>query len=221
MAGYDEIYGDGTRHYVMCGDSIDDKFAMTTGALEAGMTRAANVRHPLHLYAHAPSVTVSLSRVEAVLESAERHGLQLVTYDEVARARLPGSVALSFDDHNIAAWTTLRPLLARYDAHVTFFVSEFENLSDDERAQLRQLADDGHDIEYHSTHHLNAVQYTAEHGIEAYVADEIVPGLTAMRQAGYRTQIFAYPFGARSTETDDALRPYFTHLRAIRTTCPR
>jgi hypothetical protein len=41
-----------------------------------------------------------------------------------------------------------------------------------------------------------------------------------MRDAGYPTTVFAYPFGARNAATDAALAPYFTRLRAIRTTCP-
>jgi peptidoglycan/xylan/chitin deacetylase (PgdA/CDA1 family) len=149
-------------------------------------------------------------------------GIELVTYEELTLHPVPGSLALSFDDHAVASWSALRPMFASYHAQVTFFVSLFTELSDDERAQLRQLADDGHDIEYHTTNHLNAVDYAAAHGVAGYVADEIVPALDAMRAAGYATTVFAYPFGARNAEIDEALTPYFSLLRGIRgASCPR
>jgi hypothetical protein len=220
ISDYDDLYAQGSRHYVLCSDSIDDKFHVSAAALDGALMRAEHMRHPLHLYAHKPGETVSMETLEVLLSGAEQHGLELVTYEELARGPIPGSLALSFDDHGIAQWMTLRPLFARYHARATFFVSEFTSLTPEERAQLRQLADDGNDIEFHSTHHQNAAQYTAAHGVEAYVANEILPALQAMRDAGYPATVFAYPFGARTTETDDALRPYFTHLRAIRTTCP-
>ena len=59
---------------------------------------------------------------------------------------------------------------------MTFFVSAYTELGDTEKAQLRQLADDGHDIEYHSTHHYFAEDATpAQHGDDAYVTDAISP----------------------------------------------
>jgi hypothetical protein len=80
---------------------------------------------------------------------------------------------------------------------------------------------DGHDIEYHSTHHYNAENYANDHGVDAYINDDILPGLMAMKADGYTDMhIFAYPFGARTSATDDALKPYFHHLRAIYSTCP-
>jgi len=42
----------------------------------------------------------------------------------------------------------------------------------------------------------------------------------AMRADGWQPTIFAYPFGARTSATDKALEPLFTHIRAIRSTCP-
>jgi beta-phosphoglucomutase-like phosphatase (HAD superfamily) len=58
-------------------------------------------------------------------------------------------------------------------------------------------------------------------GMDTYLADDIVPGLDAIRAAGYATPIFAYPYGARDDATDAALSQYFAHLRAIRSTCPQ
>ena len=68
--------------------------------------------------------------------------------------------------------------------------------------------------------HLDAVKYVAEYGMAQYIATDIVPALDAMRAAGYATRTFAYPYGSRTAETDDALRPYFDHLRATDIPCP-
>jgi hypothetical protein len=215
-----DIYSAGAP-YVLCAANIDDSYQVSTEQITDAVARASADGTTLHLYAHSPGETIRLSTIEDLLATATAHGLAFATYAQLGAGTTRKSVALSFDDHGVAAWTSLRPLLARYGARVTFFVSLYLGLTADELAQLRQLSDDGHDIEYHSTGHLNAVAYTAAHGIDGYVADEIVPALGAMRADGYPTTVFAYPFGARDGETDAALSPYFAHLRAIRSTCPR
>jgi peptidoglycan/xylan/chitin deacetylase (PgdA/CDA1 family) len=86
---------------------------------------------------------------------------------------------------------------------------------------LHDLAADGHAIEFHGTEHLDARRYVADHGLDAYLADEIDPGLAAMRADGFDPHVFAYPFGAHTAATDRALLDRFTLLRTVRTTCPR
>jgi len=219
MSDANDIYSRG-EHFVLCSNSIDDKTHVTGALIGDVMNRASADQTTLHLYAHSPGETVQLTTIESVLAAATAHELEFATYEQLSAGIVPGSLALSFDDHSLASWTALRPMLARYDARVTFFVSEFLELTGEERAQLRRLSDDGHDIEYHSTQHLSAVDYAAAHGVESYVANEILPALRAMRAEGYPTTVFAYPFGARNADTDAALARYFTRLRAIRTTCP-
>jgi hypothetical protein len=221
VADFDEVYSHGNAHLVMCSENIDDKYHLPIEQIEDALDRAKQDGDTLHLYTHRPGDTIRVSTIEDVLAGAAGRGVVFATYDQLSRGAVPGSLALSFDDHSLDEWATLRPLLARYHARVTFFISGFLELSDPELAELRQLADDGHDIEYHSTNHLNAAQYAADHGLDGYVADEILPGLDAMQAAGYPISVFAYPFGARNESIDDALKPYFTHLRAIRSTCPR
>jgi hypothetical protein len=220
MADFDDIYTRTGERYVLCASNVDDAHHIASEQIDDAFDRAIADGTTVQLYAHRPGGTVQLTTIEGILAAAAEHGMELTTYDQLSAGVVPGGLALSFDDHSLAEWTALRPMFARYGARVTFFISEFLDLTDDEQAQLRQLADDGHDIEYHSTHHLNAVHYAAAHGIDAYVADEIRPALDAMRAAGYPTTVFAYPFGARDDAIDAALAPYFTHLRAIRTTCP-
>lgn len=221
LADMDEIYSRGADHYVLCGMSIDDKNSVSIDAIGGALDRAQIDRTSLHLYAHQPTRTVEAAAIENVLAGAADRGLGFATYADLAAGEVPGSLAFSFDDHDLIGWTALRPVFARYQARVTFFISAYPDLEAEEIAQLHQLAADGHDIEYHSTNHYDAEEYAAENGVDAYVADDILPGLEAMRAGGFSPTIFAYPFGARTTEIDDALRPYFNHLRAIQFTCPR
>jgi Polysaccharide deacetylase len=220
LSSFDPIYSRGADHFVLCAQNVDDKNSISTDDLADALTRAKLDGTTLHLYTHRPGDTVETSTVEDLLAAAVERGVGFVTYEALTAGEAPGTVALSFDDHNIASWIAMRPLLARYHARVTFFISAFTALEDSERAAIHQLADDGHDIEYHSVMHKNAADYAGAHGIAGYLADEITPALDAMRAAGYATTVFAYPFGARTAETDAALAPYFVHLRAIRTTCP-
>lgn len=221
LSDHDDVYSRGADHFVLCANSIDDRYDIGVDEIAEALSRAKRDGTTLHLYTHIPGETVQVATLEGVLAAAAEQGIELVTYEELSLHAVPGSLALSFDDHALASWSALRPVLDRYHAQVTFFVSLFLELGDDDRAQLRQLADDGHDIEYHSTNHLNAVDYAAAHGVAGYVADEIVPALDAMRAEGYATTVFAYPFGARNAELDDALTPYFRVVRATRGGCPR
>lgn len=220
LSDHDEIYSRGADHFVLCAQSIDDTYQISTDEISDALGRAKADGTTLHLYAHTPDETIATSAIEGVLEAAARQGVELTTYEALGEHAVPGSLALAFDDNSIAQWTALRPLLTRHGARVTFFVSGFPAASADDRAALRQLADDGHDIEFHSVAHLKADEYVAAHGAEAYLAAEILPGLEAMHAEGYTAGVFAYPHGARSDATDAALAPYFVNLRAIRSTCP-
>jgi hypothetical protein len=221
LADHDEIYSRGADHFVLCSNNIDDVYHISVAEIADALDRARSDGTTLHLYTHSPGETIQTATLEGALAAASERGVAFITYEELSDHAVPGSLALSFDDRGVASWIALRPLFDRYHVQATFFVSEFLALTADERAQLHQLAADGHDIEYHSTSHLDAVAYAAAHGMGAYLADEIQPALQAMRADGYAATVFAYPFGARNTGTDDALAPYFTHLRAIRSTCPR
>jgi peptidoglycan/xylan/chitin deacetylase (PgdA/CDA1 family) len=220
LADHDDLYSNGPDRFVWCAANIDAKSHYGVAEITEAIDRARRDGTTLHLYAHVPGETIETTTLEQVLAAADDRGVQSATYAELSAQKVPGSLALSFDDNNLASWTAIRPLLSNHHMHVTFFVSGFLTLGDAQRDQLRQLAADGHDIEYHSTSHLDARQYTEAHGAAAYIATDITPALDAMRAAGYVTRVFAYPGGARTATTDEALRPYFDHLRAIGGTCP-
>jgi len=74
----------------------------------------------------------------------ERLVFATFAFDDVAAATggtaltEPG-VALTFDDAHVAEWTTAMPLFEQYDAHATFFVSQFDKLTAEQIEGLRRL----------------------------------------------------------------------------------
>ena len=224
LVDMDAIYTRVAPNYVMCGMNIDDKSSASLDAIGGALDRAQIDGTTVLLYAHKPGdepgATVDPEIVELALAGVADRGMTFATYADLDAGEVPGSLALASDDASADAWTAMRPTFMHYGARVTFFVSEYTFMTDAEKAEIHQLAADGHDIEYHSVHHWNAENYSNEHGVDAYINDDILPALQMMQADGYDPHIFAYPFGARTTATDDALRPYFRHIRAIYSTCP-
>jgi len=126
----------------------------------------------------------------------------------------PG-VALSFDDTSVDAWFALRETFQHYHARITFFVSRYYVLGARLRAELKVLAGDGHDIEPHSVQHMRAPEYVEDHGLNAYVHDEVDPSIAILRSEGFEVHAFAYPFGARTGELDGAIAKRVPVIRSI------
>jgi peptidoglycan/xylan/chitin deacetylase (PgdA/CDA1 family) len=214
---------------VHCAVNLDAEAMNSWSSIDAGLDRAARRGEIVELYAHHPGVTVRVETIEHVLVGATSRGLGFVTYADLARgtATFPG-LALSFDDTSVDAWLQTEPLLAEYGARVTFFVSRYFALTDGQRAELHQLAAAGHAIEPHSVLHLRAPQYVEDHGLAAYLADEAQPSIDALVADGYPITTYAYPFGARTDETDGALLERVQLVRSVAFTfegeggpCPR
>ena len=200
-----------------CATGIDDVTGVDQAGIDAALERAVERAEVVELYAHSPGNSVAVATIEHVLAGAAARGLRFVTYPELAAGTLdrgPG-VALSFDDNRTHTWTATRELFMRYGARVTFFVSRYAAITDEQRAQIRQLADDGHAIEAHSVAHLRGPRYVEDHGLAAYLADEALPSIEVLRADGYEVTTYAYPFGARTGELDAALLGHVTLLRSV------
>jgi peptidoglycan/xylan/chitin deacetylase (PgdA/CDA1 family) len=225
----DGAFYDGDHRRVHCAVNLDGDANSRAANLDDGMDRAAARGEVLELFAHQPGRTVAVEKVAYVLEQAAARGLAFVTYADFAHGTdvAPG-IALSFDDTSVDAWVRLRPLLQQYRARVTFFVSRYQSLGETQRAGLQLLAGDGHAIEAHSVNHRRAPDYVEDHGINAYLRDEVDPSIAVLRDAGYEVTAFAYPFGARTGETDDAIAKRLPILRSVsfsydlvQSPCPR
>ncbi len=212
----DAIFYDGDARLVHCTVNLDSSAGVTTESLDHALDRAAERGEVVELYAHRPGVTVPYGKIEYVLAGAVARGLAFVTYTDFAAGggRGPG-LALSFDDDDVSDWFTARPLFLQHGARATFFVTRYHRLDETERTQLRELAADGHEIAAHGANHLRAPAFVEERGLAAYLAEEALPSIDALRAEGYEVTSYAYPFGARTGEIDRALAAHVPVLRSV------
>jgi peptidoglycan-N-acetylglucosamine deacetylase len=124
-------------------------------------------------------------------------------------------ICISFDDRSIKEWYSLRPILNKYNAKVTFFVSQVDSLSKEEIEMLHQLQNDGHEIGSHGAMHVQAEAYIKKNGYSAYIQNEINPSISKMKQYGFDPKAFAYPYGSKYWFTDFMLLKKFKSTRGI------
>ncbi|HEU4730316.1 MAG TPA: polysaccharide deacetylase family protein [Kofleriaceae bacterium] len=216
IAELDGVFYDGDHRLVHCGVNLDSEANNDLASVESGLDRARDRGEIVELYAHHPGVSVPVDKIEHVLAGAAERGLAFVTYSDFARGTdvSPG-LALSFDDTFVDSWVALRPVFQQYHARVTFFVSRYRTLSDEAHAGLKLLAADGHDIAAHTVRHLRAPDYVEDHGIDAYLHDELDPSIQILRDDGFEVTAFAYPFGARTGELDHAIAKRVPVIRSV------
>jgi peptidoglycan/xylan/chitin deacetylase (PgdA/CDA1 family) len=201
---------------VHCAIDIDTYARNDIASVKAGLDRARERGEVIELYAHDPGRTVSWAEVEAVLAAIRERELPFYTYADFVHGVAPGAgVALSFDDAYIDHWLSGADLYAEYGARLTFFIAYYDRLTADQRASLRELALRGHAIEAHSVNHLRAPRYVEDHGLSAYVRDELVPSIDRLRADGFEVTTFAYPFGARTRELDRAILQHVPIVRSV------
>jgi Polysaccharide deacetylase len=214
VAATDGAFYDWSDRRMHCAVDLDASARNDLASVDTGLDRARDRGEVLELYAHHPGVTLSWSTVEHVLAGAKDRGLTFYTYGDLARGATAGpGLLLSFDDAWVDAWSTGRDLFQRYGARVTFFIAYYPRYTDAMKAELQQLAADGHDVEAHSITHSRAPEYVEAKGLAAYIDEDVVPSIDLLRDDGYDVTTFAYPFGSRTTETDHAI---FEHVRLIR-----
>lgn len=199
-----------------CAADLDTRANNSLDSVDTALDRAADRGQVVELYAHNPGTTVPVSTIEHVLAGAHDRGLRFVTYAELAAGGVTGpGIALSFDDTFIAAWSELRPMFTAYGARVTFFVSRYGVLSPALHAQLHELAGDGHEVAAHTVLHQRGPDYVEQYGLAAYLAEEVLPSIQVLRDEGFEVTSFAYPFGARTAETDDAILAHVPIIRSV------
>lgn len=216
LGDLDGVFYNGDGRLVHCAVNLDTSAGNNFASIDTALDRAAERNEVVELYAHRPNLSVPLATIEHVLAGARDRNLAFVTYADFAAGTGVGpGLALSFDDAGVQYWMEARPLFQRYQARVTFFVCHYATMSDDERGQVRELANDGHDIAAHSVLHLRAPSYVEDHGLRAYLDDEVLPSIEVLRNDGYPITSYAYPFGARTEELDHAISKYVPVLRSV------
>jgi peptidoglycan/xylan/chitin deacetylase (PgdA/CDA1 family) len=126
-----------------------------------------------------------------------------------------GGVSISFDDRSVSDWFKLKDLFLKYEAKVTFFVTQFDSLDSTEIKMLRELESDGHEIGSHGAMHVMSEKYIKEHSYSDYLADEIERSVSEMERSGFYPQSFAYPYGAKYWLTDLLLSQKFKVIRGV------
>ncbi|MEI9920689.1 MAG: polysaccharide deacetylase family protein [Bacteroidota bacterium] len=126
----------------------------------------------------------------------------------------PG-ICISFDDRSIHEWSTLKPLLNSYNAHVTFFVTQFDSLTHEEIQLLKDLQSDGHEIGSHGAMHVLSETYIKEHSYNEWLEKEIDADIANLKGNGFNPTSFAYPYGAKYWFTDHLLKQRFEIVRSV------
>ena len=121
-------------------------------------------------------------------------------------------ILLTFDDCRPKEWAGIIPLMARLKIRATFYVSNQESVDADGWAQLAELREAGHSIQFHGLRHINASKVT---NLDEYIQTEIVPGMELMFRRGFNPQHFAYPYGQWTEESHRRLFQFFMSLRTL------
>lgn len=219
--GDDSLQFPWTERGVLCSLSVDDitDEPQWERAYEE-LAFARDERTVALLHAHDPGRTIEVASLERLFERVGELGLAYVTYPELVPAAPRAGIALAFDDHSIDSWYALRPLFATHGVRATFFVTRMLARTSDELDELAMLAADGHAIEAHGLWHLNVEEVVAEKGVEGYLADEALPSIAVLRDAGYPVASFAYPFGKNIDAVDAVLLDHVARLRVSPGSCP-
>ena len=197
---------------VLCSMGADKAHHWSLDDLRAAIDRAAAEGSVIHTYGHAP--TFDLDEYLPLFMYAHARGVDFVTYAELADRDHPrAGWAFSIDDTEVDTWYSWRDKLRAAGVHLTFFVAGYEDFTPAQRDELHKLAADGHDIEPHGLHHVQAVAYTEAHGVAAYITDDVVPDLAAFKRDGFSPKAFSYPFGNHTPEIDTAM---LEHVQLVR-----
>jgi peptidoglycan/xylan/chitin deacetylase (PgdA/CDA1 family) len=129
--------------------------------------------------------------------------------------KLESAICLSFDDNYLESWIDILPLLERYNARVTFFITGAGKLNEQEKAWLKQIQEAGHEIGAHGEIHTSANSYIEDHGYLAYWEYEIQANVAALEALGISPRVFAYPFGEKNRLMDILLWGKFNATRNV------
>jgi peptidoglycan-N-acetylglucosamine deacetylase len=132
-----------------------------------------------------------------------------------SNSELKPGICVSFDDRTIREWKELSPLFDRYGAKVTFFVTQFDSLDEEEISILEELKAKGHEIGSHGAMHVISEHYIQEHGYRKYLENEIDQSVSSMEKQGLKPTSFAYPYGAKYWFTDYLLLKRFKVVRGV------
>ena len=122
------------------------------------------------------------------------------------------------DDYYIETFMEHYDFIQENGVKMTFMVTRYHTLSDKRKQMFRQIYTDGHELGFHGTHHISAIEYLKDHTIEEYINYEILPDLEMMKHDGYNVTNFSYPYGKHTPELDSILLSRFFYSLKLGTT---
>ncbi len=211
---------DGRR--VLCSVPIDDMTGVARNwtAEESRTREAADKGWLTFAHAHIPGTTVSRDALDQMFTLADKYNLDYVRFSDMDTDHPQGGLAFAFDDKSVTEWLSIRDILDAHHAKVTFFISQWQDLTPEDIQGIATLAADGHDIEPHSVNHVHALDYVSQYGVADYVQKEVVPSIEAVRNAGYQPTSYAYPFGEHDDAIDAAVLQVIGRVRTTPGECP-
>jgi len=122
----------------------------------------------------------------------------------------PG-IALTFDDF----WLNINPLMEKYQAKATFFLTDPLSISQETAEQLRYFQSIGGEVGSHTMHHYDIEDYVDQFGMNAYIQREVIPSIRLLDSMGLDVSSFAYPYGSIGKNSKRALLKYFRKIRGV------
>jgi peptidoglycan/xylan/chitin deacetylase (PgdA/CDA1 family) len=122
-------------------------------------------------------------------------------------------VVFTFDDQYITEWFEARDLFKEYNIKATFFINRPQNLTIEKVEMLKKLEKDGHEIACHSMNHIDLPAFLANHALNEYMNQEVIPAIEIMKHLGFNVTSYAYPFGKGTPKSDSLLLKHFKILR--------
>jgi PKD repeat protein len=172
----------------------------------------SDLSNPMFTYETPGTYSVKLTVTNAIGTDVQtKKGYITVTEGQPGGSH--AGVAITFDDYTVDQWYAIRGILNKNNAHVTFFVSQFACLDQDEINKLKTLQADGNEIAFHGMYHEDAAAYLKTHSIQQYLDYEIIPGINLMKNEGFNPVDFSYPHGSDDPAATQALEGYFDHVR--------
>jgi peptidoglycan/xylan/chitin deacetylase (PgdA/CDA1 family) len=126
-----------------------------------------------------------------------------------------GGIALTFDDYSIDNWYNYINLFDSLQVKATFYVSNYNRLTDSQKDKLKDMQSRGHEIAFHSSNHANFLNFARENGCNGLIKKEVTEGLELMNKDGFYPTTFAYPYGKHTKVLDKLLLRYFKSVRAL------
>ena len=132
----------------------------------------------------------------------------------------PG-IVLTFDDSLAENWDKMQEIFKEKGAVATFFTNRWAShqdwdLSNEYIRLFKKFRDNGHEIGYHTSDHLNTrnPKYdNEENKAQAYFDDQIILGITEMRNKGFEPRSFSYPFISGQPTHNKLIRQELPHIR--------